>query len=128
VLENNMNHLLALVEQNFDFSKITVPSTQKGLIDINNPNLKIGDIISVIFKTYIFYAAGIALLIYMIIGGFQIMLSRGDPKAMQSAQAKITNAAIGFVIVIIAFFIVQLVGQLLGIQSTFFGAIFGYGF
>ncbi|MGA3291642.1 MAG: hypothetical protein ABSC49_00675 [Candidatus Microgenomates bacterium] len=73
---------------------------------------------------YVFGAAGIALLIYLILGGFQMMLSRGDPKAMQGAQAKITNALIGFVIIIIAFFIVQLLGQLLGIQNTIFGQIF----
>jgi hypothetical protein len=76
---------------------------------------------------YIFGIAGIALLIFMIIGGLQMMLSHGDPKAMQSAQAKITNALIGFVIIIIAFFIVQLIGQLLGLGLTGFGNIFGSG-
>jgi len=75
---------------------------------------------------YVFGAAGIALLIFMIIGGLQMMLSRGDPKAMQGAQAKITNALIGFVIIIIAFFVVQLVGQLFGLQNnTNFKQIFG---
>ena len=74
---------------------------------------------------YVFAAAAIALLIYLIIGGFQMMLSKGDPKAMQSAQAKITNAIIGFVIIVVAFFVVQLLGQLLGIQGTAFGQIFG---
>jgi len=94
------------------------------------PNSKIGygttlgDIIGMILP-YIFGAAGIALLIYLVIGGFQFMLSRGDPKAAQAAQAKISNAVIGFVIVILAFTIVQLFGQLLGIKSTLFGQIFG---
>jgi uncharacterized membrane protein len=75
---------------------------------------------------YVFSAAGIALLIYFILGGFQLMTSRGDPKAMQAAQAKITNALIGFVIIIIAFFIVQLLGQLLGLQSNmYFKQTFG---
>jgi hypothetical protein len=74
---------------------------------------------------YIFGAAAIALLIYLILGGFQLMTSQGDPKAAQSAQGKITNAIIGFVIIILAFFIVQLAGQLLGIEGTVFGNIFG---
>lgn len=75
---------------------------------------------------YIFGAAAIALLIYLILGGFQMMTSRGDPKAMQGAQAKITNALIGFVIIIIAFFIVQLLGQLFGLQTnTYFKQTFG---
>jgi hypothetical protein len=116
-----MTNLLAQI----DFTQIKVPTTKIGLVDINDPTLTLGGIIGTIFKTYIFYAAGIALLVYMIIGGFQLMFSRGDAKAMQGAQAKITNAAIGFVIVIVAFFIVQLVGQLLGIQGTAFGTIFG---
>ena len=73
---------------------------------------------------YVFSAAGIALLIYLVLGGLQIMTSRGDPKAMQSAQAKITNAVIGFVIVIFAFFIVQIFSQVFGLGSTSFGLIF----
>jgi hypothetical protein len=74
--------------------------------------------------TYIFSAAAMLLLVYLILGGFQLMTSRGDPKAAQGAQAKITNALIGFVIVVFAFFIVQIFGQVFGIQNTFFGTIF----
>ena len=51
---------------------------------------------------YVFGAASLALLVYLILGGLQMMTSRGDPKAMQSAQAKITNAVLGFIIVIFA--------------------------
>ncbi len=84
----------------------------------------IGKLISILLP-YIFGAAGIALLVYLVIGGLQMMLSRGDPKAMQSAQAKITNALIGFVIIIFAFFIVQIFGQLFNLQNTLFGKVFG---
>jgi hypothetical protein len=71
---------------------------------------------------YIFPAAGILLLIYLVMGGLQMMLSRGDPKAMQSAQAKITNAVLGFVTVFISYWLVQLIGKIFGI--TVFGDIF----
>ncbi len=84
----------------------------------------LGDIINLILP-YIFGAAGIALLIYLVVGGLQMMLASGDPKAIQGAQAKITNALLGFVIVIIAFTVTQLIGQLLGLQNTLFGRIFG---
>lgn len=84
----------------------------------------LGDIIGILLP-YIFGAAGIALLIYLVIGGFQFMLSRGDPKSAQAAKSKITNAIIGFVIVILAFTIVQLLGQIFGIGGTAFGQIFG---
>jgi hypothetical protein len=110
-----MTNLLAQI----DFTKIKVPTTGTAPIDLNSPTLTLGEIIGSIFKTYIFYAAGIALLVYMIIGGFQLMFSRGDAKAMQGAQAKITNAAIGFALIIVAFFVVQLIGQLLGVDTVF---------
>jgi len=71
---------------------------------------------------YIFGAAGIGLLVYLVLGGFQMMTSQGDPKAMQGAQAKITNALIGFVIIIFAFVFVTLIGRIFGIGA--FGNIF----
>ena len=85
---------------------------------------QIGNIIGNVLP-YIFGAAAIALLIYLIIGGFQIMTSRGDPKAAQAARAKITNALLGFVIVIFSFTIVQLFGQIFGLKGTLFSQIFG---
>lgn len=97
----------------FNPNDIRVPSAG-GLIDINSAGLKPGGIISALFP-YIFGAAGIALLIYLVMGGLQLMLSRGDPKAVQAAQAKITSALIGFIIVIIAYTLVTLIGQLLGV-------------
>lgn len=114
-----MNKYLAQL----DLSKIKIDASN-GLFDINDQKLPIGAIISKIFETYIFYAAAIMLLIYLMVGGFQMMFSKGDPKAMQSAQGKITNALLGFIIVITAFLIVQLIGKVLNLQSTSFGLIF----
>ena len=76
------------------------------------------DLISVALP-YIFGAAGIALLIYLITGGLGMMLSKGDPKAMQSAQGKITNALLGFVIVFISYFVVKHFGQVFGLKDFF---------
>jgi len=86
-----------------------------------------GDVGSLIGNTlpYIFGAAGLALLVYLVLGGLQMMTSQGEPKAMQSAQAKITNALIGFVIVFFAFTIVQIVSEVLGLRGTLFSNIFG---
>ncbi|HAU65145.1 MAG: hypothetical protein UU02_C0014G0006 [Candidatus Woesebacteria bacterium GW2011_GWA1_40_43] len=107
-----------MLTQNLDLDKIqsgAFPTAKFG------GYAKIGDIIGSILP-YIFGAAGIALLIYLIIGGLQIMTSRGDPKAMQSAQGKISNAIIGFIIVVFAYLLVVLIGKILGIQA--FGNIF----
>lgn len=84
----------------------------------------VGQIVSDILP-YVFAAAGIVLLVYLVLGGLQMMTSRGDPKSIQAAQAKITNAVIGFIIVFLAFTITQLIGQVLGLEGTLFSQIFG---
>lgn len=101
------------------FSGVTAPVSGSSGFDVSHGT--VGDLISAILP-YIFGAAGIILLIYLVIGGFQLMFAKGDPKAIQSAQGKITNALIGFIIVIIAYFLTTLIGQLLGIGA--FGQIF----
>jgi hypothetical protein len=72
---------------------------------------------------YIFGAAALMLLVFIVMGGLQLMLSRGEPKAIQAAQGKITNAVIGFFIVIIAALLVSLIGRIFGLSV--FGNIFG---
>lgn len=71
---------------------------------------------------YVVGLAGILLLVYLVLGGLQMMTSKGDPKAVAAAQAKITNAVIGIVIVIISVGIVTLIGKLLNISV--FGSLF----
>lgn len=75
-----------------------------------------GRVISTLLP-YIFTLSGILLLIYLLFGGLQLMYSAGDPKKVQSAQGKITNALIGFVIVFLAYWLTQLFGTILNIQA-----------
>lgn len=72
---------------------------------------------------YFFTFAGILLLLYLLMGGFQLMTSQGNPKAVEAGKAKIMYALYGFVIVFIAFWIVQIIGLLFGIDAiaTIFG-------
>lgn len=99
-----------------DFDKL---NTAVGL----DPKFKtVGDIVSALVPS-LFVLAGFALLLYLVWGGFTLMTSGGDPKAIEGAKQKITHAVIGFVIVITAFWLVQLLGQILGIEQ--FGKIFG---
>jgi len=66
---------------------------------------------------YIFAVAGILLLIYLILGGFQYLTSAGDPKKAQEAQSKITKALIGFVIIFASYWIVQILAIVLGLAK-----------
>lgn len=83
---------------------------------INLPFTTIGGIFSQANLRIIFAIAGILLLIYLLFGGLQLMFSTGDPKKIEAAKGKITNAIIGFVIIFISYWIVQLVGILFNIQ------------
>ncbi len=95
------------------FKGISVPSSGGNIQNVNTAT--IGEIITSLL-TYVFSATAIILLIYLVLAGLQLMTSRGDPKAVQVAQAKITTSLIGFVIVFMAYALVRLLGQILGIS------------
>ena len=78
---------------------------------------KVGDFFGKNILSLVFTVAGILLLIYLMLGGLQMMFAKGDPKAVAGAWAKITNALIGFVIVFAAFWIVQIFGNVLNIPQ-----------
>lgn len=65
----------------------------------------------------ILLAAGVMLLIYLIVGGFNYMTTKGDPRALQTARGHITSALIGFIIVFTAFWIVQAIGVIFKINA-----------
>ncbi len=89
-------------------------------------NTKIGNIITAVIP-WIFTISGMLLLIYLIFGGIQLMLSRGDPKNAQAAKAHVTNALIGFIIIFVAYWVVQLVGVIFNLRgiNSFFGSGIG---
>ncbi len=70
---------------------------------------------------YIFSIAGIVLLFNLISSGFKLMTSQGEPKAVQSAQAKITTSLIGILILFTSFWIVNLIMKFFGISFGGFG-------
>lgn len=62
--------------------------------------------------------AGIIALIFIIVGGFGIIMGAGsgDPKRMQSGQKTLTMAIVGLVIVVFALWFVQGLHLLLGVD------------
>lgn len=89
------------------------------LEDIAAPNFAgqdIGFVVGALIP-YLFTFAGILLLLYLVLGGFQLMTSRGDSKAVEAGKSKIMYALIGFIIVFFAYWITQFVGLILGIDT-----------
>lgn len=86
-------------------------------------NATIGQII---FETlrYVFGFAGFGLLLMIIWSGFTMMLSVGDSKKLEKGRATLTNAVIGFLLIFAAFWIVQIVGTVLGWNGVINGGIF----
>lgn len=94
------------------------------LVKVSSPkfnNKTIGEILSsgsnVDLMNFIFPAAGLAVLIYFLIGGYQIMLSGGDPKKIEQGKNKITHAVIGFLIIFVSYWLVQAIVSMLGLTS-----------
>ncbi len=81
-------------------------------------DLTIGGIVSAILP-YVFVLAGLLLFVYLLIGGFGLMMSGGDPKAMDAAKSKITSAVIGFVIIFVSFWLIQILQVIFGLTEIF---------
>lgn len=64
---------------------------------------------------YVFRLAGLIMFLILIWGGFELLTSAGNPEKVKSAQGKITNAIIGFIIIFAAYWIVQVLEIVFGI-------------
>jgi len=76
-----------------------------------------GGIISIFVGQYLFPIAGFLTLGIAIYGGFEYMLSYGDPKKVASGQQRITYGIIGFVVIFASWWLVRIAGGVLDIQA-----------
>ena len=77
----------------------------------------LADILGIIMNVVL--GLGIALtIVFLIIGGIQYITSRGDAKAADTARSSLTNAVIGFIVVIGAFTIRIVVANVFGGDVT----------
>ena len=76
---------------------------------------KISDVISALLP-YVFVLAGLILFGFLIFGGFELLTSAGNPEKVKSAQGKITNAIVGFIIIFLSYWIVQILEIIFGIS------------
>lgn len=95
---------------------------QQGLgNDFKFSGKSVGDVVFALIP-YVFVLGGVLLLFYIVMAGYTMLTSGGDPKALQQARGKLTNALVGFLIVFSAYWIVQAMGTVLGLPQ--FGRIF----
>ncbi len=79
----------------------------------NRPLL--GDVISQILP-YVFVAAGMGMFVMLIIGGFELMVSGGDSGKMKAAQGKLTGGIVGFLLVVFAYFVTQIIESVFSVN------------
>lgn len=74
---------------------------------------KLSDLFNLVLNVIV--GVGIALVvIFLVLGGIQYVMSKGDPKAADAARLSLTNAIIGFVVIIGALTIKAVVLNVLG--------------
>lgn len=88
----------------------TIPSDSKAALE---------SLIALGIKVFIFIAA-IALLIYLLLGAYEWIISGGDKDKLAKAQLKITNAVVGLLVIIVVLSVFCVITQnVLGWPSCF---------
>ena len=78
--------------------------TALGKIDTDPAKL-----VNTILTIAIGIGGGIAFLM-IVFGGFRLVFSQGDPKAVQEARETITSAIIGLILIVFSVFLLNLIG------------------
>lgn len=64
----------------------------------------------------VYLLAGLLLGLYLIIGGFELLTSGGSEDGIAAAKSKITNAVVGFLLVFLSYWLIQILQVIFGIQ------------
>lgn len=104
----------SLLSQSINFGGQTLEGPLKGAN--GEPINNVGQLISRIL-VFMLPLAGVILLIVFIWGGYDFMMSQGNPEKLKSAQAKITTGIIGFILLVLSYLIVRLLSSIFGLQG-----------
>lgn len=74
----------------------------------------LGDVVNKVVA-FVLPIAAIILLLVLIWGGYDYLLSRGNPEKIKGAQAKLTSGIIGFIILVFAYVITKFLATILGL-------------
>lgn len=75
----------------------------------------VGDVVSDLIP-YIYVIAGLSMLVMLILGGIKLMTAAGDQAKTKDGYGKITSGIVGFLIIFISYFAVQIVELVLGVK------------
>lgn len=61
--------------------------------------------------------SGVALLVMLLVGGFNFLFSGGDPKKLEAAKGTIGSAFLGLIVIIMAYVILNAVSKFTGVTE-----------
>lgn len=108
-----MDHNKLLAQVQFE-----IPDYQGNVLDKTSATLKLEDFIS-LGITFLSIVAIIFFVFQIILAGYAFMNSKGDPKNMEVARAKLTQSILGLTITVIAVGASALIANLLGLANVF---------
>lgn len=81
--------------------------------------IKLANLVNLVISLII-PIGGIVLLLVLIWGGYEYMMSGGAPDKVKSAQAKLTTGIIGFILLITSYILVKVITMIFGISGGLF--------
>ncbi len=79
-------------------------------------------LISNIIRAIVMFS-GVVLFVMLLVGGMSFLFSGGDQKKLEKAKGTITNAFIGFVVLVGSYLILLLIEKITGVSVTTFGIL-----
>jgi len=97
---------------------LTLPweSGQQTITGLPLPFSTLGDVVFAAIP-YVFAAAGFGLLLMIIFAGFSLLTSAGDAKKLEAGKQRLTTAITGFIVIFSAYWVVQILGKVFGLQE-----------
>lgn len=90
----------------------TVPPINGPLVGIKT----LGDVVNKGID-FIMPFGAIILFFVLVWGGYDFLLSRGNPEKIKGAQAKLTTGIVGFILLVSSYFIVKLLAKIFGLDN-----------
>ena len=99
---------MTLIAQNVTLNGISI----QGPLDSSYNS--IGSIINNVVP-FVISIAGILLFFILMWGGYDYIMSQGTPEKLKTANAKITAAIVGFILLVLAFLITRVIAYVFGV-------------
>lgn len=99
-------------------SAATAMAQEKPNLSSPTKDTNLAQVLTTVINALLLFAGAVAVL-FLIIGGFRYVVSAGNPDQVEGAKKTILYAIVGLIIIFVAFVVVQLVQNWLGVNSKY---------